>query len=158
MHAIYYILFFLISQLLCGYTTIGSDLSSLSYSGQTLFHTALSYSDGLYDLYSGYLFASDPTTPGQYDTRSSAMYAVGLLLRNGNDGEDVNRATRTIELIAKSQYGLNMQSEPWFGTYPHSPGEIEPFSRKSGLIRDEFGRGTYSRCRRTLWQFDIQQL
>ncbi|KAF8583574.1 hypothetical protein K439DRAFT_47895 [Ramaria rubella] len=108
--------------------TAAADLSGLSGSAQTLFHSALSYTDALYDPRVGHIYSTDPATPGQYDTRSSAMYATGLLLRNGGSGadSDVERATRIVELVANEQYGVDMESDPWFGTYPHAPDEPIP--------------------------------
>lgn len=46
----------------------------------------------------------------QHDARSSAMYAAGLLLQDGGTGEDVRSATSIIDLIAKAQHVLEMQS------------------------------------------------
>lgn len=104
------------------------SLESLPPAAQHLFHSSMSYVSSYFDPSVSYLLSSDPGTPGTpgtpgaHDTRSSAMYAVGLLLRN--DEGDVERAVDIIERVAGTQYAN--ASMPWYGTYPHAPEEPTP--------------------------------
>ncbi|TFK53879.1 hypothetical protein OE88DRAFT_1675168 [Heliocybe sulcata] len=102
------------------------SLSSLSPVALDLFNTSLTDTSSFFDPSVNYLLSSDPATPGKHDTRASAMYAVGLLLRNEKD--DVETAVRIIENVAGTQYGKasNGTVPPWYGTYPHAPEEPGP--------------------------------
>ncbi|KZT24175.1 hypothetical protein NEOLEDRAFT_1179434 [Neolentinus lepideus HHB14362 ss-1] len=124
--------------LLFAMTATAFSIASLSPVARNLFHTSLDYTSSFFDPSVNFLLSSDPSTPGMHDTRSSAMYAVGLLLRN--EGDDVERAVSIIENVAGSQYrtSANGSVMPWYGTYPHAPEEPAPGDFYGDVIYTNF--------------------
>ena len=96
---------------------------SLSDGGKKVFDDAMTVNEMYYDPVEGYVYGID--VAGIHDTRASAMWAVGLLARNGGDGDDVERAVRIIESVASQQY-VDNATAAWYGTYPHTPQDPLP--------------------------------
>lgn len=98
-----------------------STAGSFTNYTESLLTKSISWTDTLYDSEAGYLFAS---TSGalQYETRSSAWYAVGLLARNSNN--DADEAAKIIRNIISGQF--HNASEQWYGDYKTYPGQPSP--------------------------------
>lgn len=91
-----------------------SDLFTSSMSFQVRRHASLScyyrrsrtspLQDQYWDESAGYLVTAASDGNGRWDTRQTAWYAVGLLARNGNGGQDVQRAIGIFERVIEGQY------------------------------------------------------
>ena len=104
---------------------------TLSAGGKKVFDDAMAVNEMYYDPVEGYVYGIDVS--GVHDTRASAMWAVGLLARNGGDGDDVARAVRIIESVASQQY-VDNSTAAWYGTYPHTPQDPFPGTSLLGTV------------------------
>ena len=67
------------------------------------------------------LYDPKSKTAMSHEALASAWYAVGLLARNGNDGEDMCRAESIISYIIADQQ--DNAADLWYGDYIREPGE-----------------------------------
>ncbi|KZV70557.1 hypothetical protein PENSPDRAFT_607210 [Peniophora sp. CONT] len=104
---------------------------SLSAGGKKVFDDAMTINEMYYDPVEGYVYGID--VAGIHDTRASAMWAVGLLARDGGDGYDAERAVRIIESVAQQQY-VDNATAAWYGTYPHTPQDPLPGTSLLGTV------------------------
>ncbi|ROW09312.1 hypothetical protein VPNG_05844 [Cytospora leucostoma] len=98
---------------------------TLSTAAQSLFDYSMQVSELRWDDYYKYVLYQEE---GEYNTRFTAWYAVGLLARN--QGEDVENAKAAIDNILRAQLTSDYNSA-WYGTYKVALDEPEPTETSS---------------------------
>ncbi|EJD39180.1 hypothetical protein AURDEDRAFT_71425 [Auricularia subglabra TFB-10046 SS5] len=93
----------------------------LTGEAKTMMEDSVAWLDRWYDPEVGQLFEVNSNAAMDHETLSSAWYAVGLLARNGNDGQDVANAEHIIASIIRDQY--KNEKDLWFGVYTRMPEE-----------------------------------
>jgi hypothetical protein len=88
---------------------------------EDLLDQSMQWLDGFYDPSFGYLHDVSGSNAMRHNTRSSSWYALGLLARNGNDGDDVVQAEKIISKLAEGQF--KDPSKQWYGDYQKYPEE-----------------------------------
>lgn len=94
-------------------------VTSLPHNAQQMFNESMAWMDAYYDGAAGYLYDFSAAAALRHETRSSAWYALGLLVRN--EGADVAEAEKIVNNIISAQF--RVESEQWYGDYQQEPEE-----------------------------------
>jgi hypothetical protein len=116
------------AQLLTAFAAIPFGIKAMEQHGapshaRELLDQSMQWLDGFYDPRFGYLHDVSGSNAMRHNTRSSSWYALGLLARNGNDGDDVVQAETVIAKLAQGQF--KDPRKQWYGDYQKYPEEPE---------------------------------
>ena len=96
-------------------------LADLSGEALAMVEDSMAWMDRFYDPKLAQLYDLESKAAMNHETLTSAWYAVGLLARNGNEGEDVSRAESIISYIIADQH--DNPADLWYGGYTREPEE-----------------------------------
>lgn len=96
-------------------------LADLSGEALAMVEDSMAWMDRFYDPKLAQLYDLESKAAMNHETLTSAWYAVGLLARNENDGEDVSRAESIISYIIADQH--DNPADLWYGGYTREPEE-----------------------------------
>jgi hypothetical protein len=95
--------------------------AALSGEALAMVEDSTAWMDRFYDARIAQLYDLESKAAMNHETLPSVWYAVGLLARNGNDGEDVARAEAIIEYVIADQF--DNPEDLWYGDYTREPEE-----------------------------------
>ena len=97
--------------------------ASLALSGEALamMEDSMEWMDKFYDPKLGQLYDLESKVAMSHETLASAWYAVGLLARNGGNGQDISKAETIIAYIIADQH--DNPADLWYGDYTREPEE-----------------------------------
>jgi hypothetical protein len=107
---------------LLGARPLPGEPPALGPRARDLLTASLQYNDRLWDERTGLLWTSPTGATRAHDIRSSAWYALGLMLRD--QPGDRTRAFRVVDVILGQQ--INDPGQPWDGTFFRTAEELQP--------------------------------
>lgn len=101
---------------------IGGALSTtLTGEAKAMMEDSMAWMDNFFDPKENLIFEVQSDAAMNHETLESVWYAVGLLARNGNQGQDVSHAEGIITRVIDDQY--KDPADIWFGVYTKEPEE-----------------------------------
>lgn len=100
---------------------VAGSLAALKGEALAMVNDATRWMDSFYDADLHYLYDVESKSAMGHEALTSAWYAVGLLARNGNEGDDAVQADAIIQAVIADQ--KQNPADLWYGNYVREPEE-----------------------------------